>query len=67
MEGLKASQNSRARRICAYSYLRVDGYPVALTGWFHLSPGSSFAPYFRIGGGIMPYTTQDRGQCSGPR
>jgi outer membrane protein OmpA-like peptidoglycan-associated protein len=54
MEGLKSAQSPGIPDL-PYSYLRLDAYPVALTGWFHLSPGSSFNPYLRIGGGVMPY------------
>lgn len=55
MEGLKAGQSPVLPPELPYSYLKLDAYPFALTGWFHLSPGSNFAPYIRIGGGTMAY------------
>jgi outer membrane protein OmpA-like peptidoglycan-associated protein len=54
MEGLKAGQNPALADV-PYTYLKLDAYPLALTGWFHISPGSSFSPYIRIGGGTMAY------------
>ena len=65
MEGLKSSQSPGLADL-PYSYLRVEGYPVAVTGWFHLSPGSAFAPFVRIGGGIMPYTRKTVANAPAP-
>ena len=54
MEGLKAGQDPALVDV-PYSYLKLDAFPFALTGWFHFSPGSSFSPYLRVGGGLMAY------------
>ncbi|MBK7258203.1 MAG: hypothetical protein IPI01_10460 [Ignavibacteriae bacterium] len=54
MEGLKAGR-IRLSWMYHYSYLKLDAFPFALTGWFHFSPGSSFSPYLRVGGGLMAY------------
>jgi len=39
----------------AYTYLRADGYPVALSAYLRLAPSSKVSPYFRVGGGMMWY------------
>lgn len=65
MEELKSSQ-SPAIPDLPYTYLKLNGYPVTLTGWFHLNPGSTFAPYLRIGGGIMPYHRKTANNAGAP-
>jgi outer membrane protein OmpA-like peptidoglycan-associated protein len=54
MDVLKANQ-SPALADLPYTYLKLNAYPFALQGWFHLMPGSSFSPYIRLGGGNMAY------------
>ncbi len=39
----------------AYTYLKLNAYPVTLTGWIHLLPGANFSPFVRLGGGMMFY------------
>ncbi len=39
-----------------YSYLHVNAYPIALSGYLRLAPSYSVSPYFRFGAGVMLYT-----------
>lgn len=65
MEELKSAQEPPLPDL-AYTYLKLNAYPVALSAWFHLAPGSSFAPYVRVGGGIMAYHRKTAGNAPAP-
>ncbi|MBK7257300.1 MAG: hypothetical protein IPI01_05745 [Ignavibacteriae bacterium] len=43
MEGLKAGQDPALVDV-PYSYLKLDAFPFALTGWFHFSPAPRSLP-----------------------
>ncbi|MEK7251556.1 MAG: outer membrane beta-barrel protein [Bacteroidota bacterium] len=38
-----------------YDYLRLEGTPISLLGWFHLLPGKPAAPYLFAGVGLLRY------------
>lgn len=58
LQALKAAQ-SPLQIDKPYSYLKLNATPVALSGWWHLSPGSQLAPYVFLGAGLMRYTRID--------
>jgi outer membrane protein OmpA-like peptidoglycan-associated protein len=60
MEELKTAQNPLLADL-PYDYLKLNAFPVSLSGWIHLSPGSTFAPYVRVGAGMMPYNRKTSG------
>lgn len=49
-----------------YTYLKLNSFPISLTGWFHLSPGSMFSPYIRVGGGVLFYSRKTANGAPAP-
>jgi outer membrane protein OmpA-like peptidoglycan-associated protein len=49
-----------------YTYLRIDGIPISLSGYLRLAPSSVVSPYLRIGGGIMFYNRKTSGGSPAP-
>lgn len=54
-EELKSGQNPTYKPELPNDYLKLRAGHASLVGWFHLSPGKKFAPYFYLGGGVMMY------------
>ncbi len=54
VEGLKSNQDPPLADL-PYSYIRIDGIPIALSAYFHFIPNQTFSPYVRFGGGVMFY------------
>ena len=54
-EVLKAEQDPPLPEL-PFSYLHVDAYPIALSGYLRFSPNSLVSPYFRFGAGMMFYS-----------
>jgi outer membrane protein OmpA-like peptidoglycan-associated protein len=65
MEELKSAQEPLLTDF-PYDYLKLNAFPVALSGWFHVSPGSTFAPYIRLGAGMMAYNRKAGGNPLAP-
>lgn len=57
-EELKALQKPPLSFL-TYDYVKLHAIPLSINGWFHLSPGSTFSPYFYVGGGVMFYKRKD--------
>jgi outer membrane protein OmpA-like peptidoglycan-associated protein len=49
-----------------YTYLHVDAYPVALSGYLRFSPNASVSPYFRFGAGLIMYKRVTSGGAPAP-
>ncbi len=56
-EVLKAEQDPPLPGL-PYTYLHVDAYPIALSGYLRFAPNSLVSPYFRFGAGMMFYDRQ---------
>lgn len=54
-EELKSGQKPTYKVELPNDYLKLRAGHASLVGWFHLSPGKKFAPYFYLGGGVMMY------------
>jgi outer membrane protein OmpA-like peptidoglycan-associated protein len=64
-EVLKAGQDPPLPGL-PYTYLRIDGIPVSLSGYLRLTPNAAVSPYVRFGGGIMFYTRKTSGGAPAP-
>lgn len=53
-EVLKAGQDPPLPGL-PFTYLHVDAYPIALSGYLRIAPNSLVSPYFRFGVGMMFY------------
>ncbi len=65
MEELKSNQDPLLAGY-PYTYLKLNGFPGSLSAWIHLSPGSSFAPYLRLGAGVLAYNRKTHGGMYAP-
>lgn len=65
MEVLKTNQDPPLAGF-NYSYLRVNAFPVAVSGYFRLAPSSLVSPYIRVGGGLMFYSRKTTGGAPAP-
>jgi outer membrane protein OmpA-like peptidoglycan-associated protein len=65
MEGLKTSQSTPLSDL-PYSYLKANGFPVALSAYIHFIPNQAFSPYLRFGGGAMFYTRKTNNNLGVP-
>jgi outer membrane protein OmpA-like peptidoglycan-associated protein len=64
-EVLKSNQDTPIPGL-AYSYLHLDGFPIALQGYFRLAPNSAVSPYLRFGGGMFLYSRKTSGGAPAP-
>jgi outer membrane protein OmpA-like peptidoglycan-associated protein len=64
-EVLKAGQDPPLPGL-AFTYLHVDAYPMALSGYLRFAPNSLVSPYFRFGAGMMFYTRKTANGAPAP-